>query len=92
VITAKDVDNAAKLARLRLSDDERARMVAELEKIVAYVDELFAADVDDAAPLERAPGVEPRARVDEARAVLGRAALAGNPGFDGTLVKVPRVV
>jgi aspartyl/glutamyl-tRNA(Asn/Gln) amidotransferase C subunit len=101
MITRDHVDAAARLARLKLSEAERERMIADLEKVVGYVDELFAADVsslegDDVEPMTHAPGVVPMSspglRRDLPIAVLGRQALAGNPGFDGAVVRVPRVV
>lgn len=92
MIEPKDVDKAAQLARLALSDDERTGIVRDLVQIVKHVDELLAADADDAPPMERGPRVEPRTRADVERPVLGRAALEGNPGFDGALVRVPKVI
>jgi aspartyl/glutamyl-tRNA(Asn/Gln) amidotransferase C subunit len=92
VIKSDDVTKAAHLARLPLQESERQAIERDLVDIVAHVDQLFAADVDDAAPMERGPLVEPRTRPDEERAVLGRQALEGNVGFDGALVRVPKVI
>jgi aspartyl/glutamyl-tRNA(Asn/Gln) amidotransferase C subunit len=92
VLKSDDVQKAAKLARLPLQDSERQAIERDLTDVVAHVDELFSADVDDAAPMERGPLVEPRLRPDEERDVLGRQALEGSVGFDGALVRVPKVI
>lgn len=92
MIRSEDIDKATALARLPLTREERVALERDLTAVVAHVDALFAADVDDADPLERGPGVMPRTRPDQVQPVLGRAALAAGAGFDGALVRVPKVI
>jgi len=50
-VTDKDVTYVADLANLELSDDERARMVRDLNSILGHVDSLSALDTADVPPM-----------------------------------------
>jgi aspartyl-tRNA(Asn)/glutamyl-tRNA(Gln) amidotransferase subunit C len=87
-----DVEHVAKLARLDLSDDEIARLRAQLAQILehaARVGEVAAADVPPtASPIPRANVYrddvpEPSLPVDEA--------LRNAPERDGDRFRVPRI-
>ena len=95
MITRADVEHAAKLARIRLGDDEVDAIARDLERIVGHVDALMKVDVERVEPMTHPGDVQPRRRddvVDEH--VLGRQALAGSAGFDDDtgLVRVPKVI
>ena len=82
-----DVRHVAKLARLRLTDDEVTRMTAELTAIVAYVQQLSELDVTGVPPttqvqVERLPlrPDEPGASLDHDLA-LREAPRAASDGF-----------
>lgn len=46
-----DVQKVAKLARLELTADEAARFAAQLEGVLAYIDQLRAVDTEGVEPL-----------------------------------------
>mgnify|MGYP001161527199 CR=1 FL=1 len=73
-----DIDAVAALARLALTDDERRRFRAQLADVLAYVDVLAGAPVDDLrrAGADDAPAV--RWRDDVAAASLSRDAALAN--------------
>ena len=50
MISEDDVRYVAKLARLRLEQDEAARMTGELAKILAHIDKMSELDMADVPP------------------------------------------
>ena len=50
-VTEKDVTYVADLANLELSEDERTRMVRDLNSILGHVDTLSGIDTTDVAPM-----------------------------------------
>ena len=50
-VTEKDVNYVADLANLELSEEERARMVRDLNSILGYVDSLNELDTTDVPPM-----------------------------------------
>jgi aspartyl-tRNA(Asn)/glutamyl-tRNA(Gln) amidotransferase subunit C len=87
-----DIEHVAKLARLRLSEDEKTRLAAELGQILAHaarVGEVAAQEVEPtASPIPRANVYredvpEPSLPVDEA--------LRNAPERDGDRFRVPRI-
>ena len=50
-VTEKDVAYVADLANLELSEDERSRMVRDLNSILGHVDTLSELDTTDVAPM-----------------------------------------
>ena len=55
-ITEDSIDAVARLARLSLSPDERARFARELQSIVAWADSLQALDTEGVPPLRLEAG------------------------------------
>ena len=87
-----DIEHVAKLARLALTDDERAALASQLGQILehaARVGEVAASDVPPtASPIPRVnvlrdDAVEPSLPVDEA--------LRNAPERDGDRFRVPRI-
>jgi len=92
-ITADEVRELALLARLRLSDDEVARMTGDLGAILEYVDALSALDTNDVEPMTHAVPFDCPERPDETRPSLPLdEALANAPRRDGDFFQVPRIV
>lgn len=87
------IDNLAKLARLRFDESEKEAIRGDLEKMVAFVEQLQSVDTT---------GVDPLLFISDARNVLREdivqgsvdrsAALAGAPLADGHFFKVPKVI
>jgi aspartyl-tRNA(Asn)/glutamyl-tRNA(Gln) amidotransferase subunit C len=67
VIEREQVLHVAKLARLRLSDDEVERMAGELSGILDHVDRISELVLDDVAPTSHVVDLENVLRPDEPR-------------------------
>lgn len=50
IITVKDVEHVAKLARIAVSEEEKKRYQEQLERILEYVGKLKQINTDNAAP------------------------------------------
>ena len=88
-----EVRRAAHLARLGLNDDEAARYVDDLGRILAMVDQLQSLDTEGVAPLAHPLDATQRLRADEVtepnrRDDFQRCA----PAVEKGLYLVPRVV
>jgi aspartyl-tRNA(Asn)/glutamyl-tRNA(Gln) amidotransferase subunit C len=63
-VTDKDVAYVADLANLELSEEERTRMLRDLNSILEHIDRLSELNTDDVAPMAQ---VSDRYGVDESR-------------------------
>lgn len=87
------VDYVADLARLRLSQEERRRLVEQLDRIVGYVEKLQQLDVSDVPPTKHVVDLNNVARADEPRPSLPRdRMLTGAPETDDGYFVVPKVL
>jgi aspartyl-tRNA(Asn)/glutamyl-tRNA(Gln) amidotransferase subunit C len=50
MISKKDIENLAQLARIRLSDSEKESLAKDVDSILAYVDQIKAAPIGDFKP------------------------------------------
>jgi aspartyl-tRNA(Asn)/glutamyl-tRNA(Gln) amidotransferase subunit C len=92
-MTEEMVDYVSALARLKLPEEERARMTGELEQILAYMDVLNALDTAAVEPMSHVFPVKNVMREDVVLPSAGRAALLANaPAPDGEAFLVPRTV
>ena len=88
-----DIDKLGRLARIKLSDEERERLPAELGRIVSYVEQLQAVDVEGVEPMVHAGGGQLRLRADEVlQPVAGQAAVRSSAGYTTEGMTVPKVV
>ena len=92
MITRDDVIHAAKLSRLALTDPEIEKIAGDLERVVAYVEQLQGVDVEGVEPMVQPFDLDPVRRADEPAGVIGRRALEGSKGYEDGLVRVPRVI
>jgi aspartyl-tRNA(Asn)/glutamyl-tRNA(Gln) amidotransferase subunit C len=67
VIEREQVLHVAKLARLRLSDDEVEKMAGELSGILGHVDRISELELDDVEPTSHVVELENVLRPDEPR-------------------------
>jgi aspartyl-tRNA(Asn)/glutamyl-tRNA(Gln) amidotransferase subunit C len=72
-VTDKDVTYVADLANLELSEDERTRMVRDLNSILGHVDSLSALDTADVPPMAQ---VSDRYGLDDSKQGSARFAYA----------------
>lgn len=92
-IDVKAVEHVARLARLALSEAEKARMQAELSAILAYIDKLKELDVDGVEPTSHAVPLVDVMREDEVQPSLPREAMMANaPDRAGEFFRVPRII
>jgi aspartyl-tRNA(Asn)/glutamyl-tRNA(Gln) amidotransferase subunit C len=87
------VDHVARLARLALSDDERARMRKELSHIIEHAEKIQVLDLDGVEPTSHAIPLRNVMRPDEVRPSLPPSeALANAPESEAARFKVPRIL
>lgn len=72
MIEREQVLHVARLARLRLSDEEVERMSGELSSILDHIEKINELDLDDVAPTSHVVGVENVLRPDEPRPSIPR--------------------
>jgi len=87
VIEREQVLHVAKLARLRLSDDEIDRMAKELSGILDHIEKIGELELDDVQPTSHVVALENVLRADEPRPSWPRERMlevapdAGDGGF-----------
>lgn len=92
-ITQEMVDYVSTLSRLALSDQERAEMAVELEKIVTYMDILNQVDTEGVEPLSHVLPVCNVTRPDEVTPSFDREMLLKSaPKRDKETYLVPKAV
>ncbi|HSK45039.1 MAG TPA: Asp-tRNA(Asn)/Glu-tRNA(Gln) amidotransferase subunit GatC [Candidatus Binatia bacterium] len=103
-VTEKDVAYVADLANLELTDQERQRMLKDLNSILDYIDRLNELDTSDVPPLAQiSAGFGQLDAGNAGRLSTGREdtlvpglphaeAMKNAPGTDGEFFKVPRVI
>jgi aspartyl-tRNA(Asn)/glutamyl-tRNA(Gln) amidotransferase subunit C len=90
MIDRDQVLHVAKLARLRIEDDEVEPMSGELSAILDHIEQIDELDLDDVEPTTHVVALENVLRPDEPRPGLGRdRALEQAPDTDGTGFRVP---
>ncbi len=93
MIDREQVLHVARLARLRLSDEEVATMATELSGILEHIERIGELDLEDVAPTSHVVDVANALRPDEPRPSLPReVALAAAPAEQdgGFLVPSPQ--
>jgi aspartyl-tRNA(Asn)/glutamyl-tRNA(Gln) amidotransferase subunit C len=90
VVDREQVLHVAKLARLKLSDDEVERMAGEMSKILEHVERMNELDLDGVEPTSHAVQLENVLRDDVPRPSLSRErALESAPDATETGFRVP---
>ena len=92
MIGEDDVRYVAKLARLRLEQDEIARMTSELGKILSHIDKMSELDTTGVPPTAHVLDVANVTRADKPGESLPRAeALRNAPAVSDDCFRVPRM-
>jgi aspartyl-tRNA(Asn)/glutamyl-tRNA(Gln) amidotransferase subunit C len=90
MLDRSEVLHVARLARLRLSDDEVERMADELSKVLDHIEKIGELDLEGVPPTSHVVDVEGRLRPDEPRPSLPRdEALAPAPAVAADGFEVP---
>ena len=88
-----DVAYVAELARLELTDDEKALFQAQLENIVKYVEKISSVDVDGIEPMMHGRALVNAFREDVVRpSMSSEAALSNAPKRVGDEFLLPKIV
>jgi len=92
-ITIQDVEHIAKLARLKLTEEEKQRFQKELGKIIEYFDQLKKLSTEGVPPTTHVVALENVLREDVIKPSLPvEEALANAPDRKGNYFRVPKVV
>ena len=92
-ITEQQVRHVAKLARLKITDEEVRTFTRQLDAILAYVAQLEQLDTSDVEPLAHCLAVSNIFRDDVVQPCLSNTdALANAPAKDGAFFTIPRVL
>jgi aspartyl-tRNA(Asn)/glutamyl-tRNA(Gln) amidotransferase subunit C len=92
-LTDEQVEHVAMLARLGLSNEERARMREQLSTILDHIDQLRAVDTSNVAPTAQVIPLEPALRDDIVQPSLTvEQVLANAPKADNGFIKVNAIL
>jgi len=92
-LTLSDVQKVARLARLKLSEDELSKSVEQLGFILEFIDTLNDVDTDDVEPMAHTAELVNAFRADVPAPSLDRNdALANAPQTDGRYFLVPAIL
>ena len=104
-VTERDVAYVADLANLELTENERGRMLRDLNSILDYIDRLNELDTSDVPPMaqvlarfgqadgKQSDGISAGWREDVPRPSLPHSeAMKNAPETDGEFFKVPKVI
>lgn len=92
MISIKDVQHVAKLARLSLTEDESRQYAQQLSRIIDYFDELKSVDTEGVEPMSHPIAAVNVLREDEVLPSLPREVLMANaPLRDGNFFRVPKI-
>ena len=88
-----DINQVAELARLNLKPDERAKLAADLEHILAYVEQLQELNTDHVEPTSHVLSLQNVFRKDKARpSHVSESLLKYAPKRAEKFFKVPKVI
>lgn len=92
-VTKSDVEKIARLARLSVSEDEKAKFQKQLDEILVYVEKLNALDTDNVEPTFAVQHRTEGMREDRAAEPLPREdALRNAPSQTLGFFRVPKVI
>ena len=92
-LDAAAVARIARLARIRVTDDEKTNLAAELSQVMDWIDELQSVDTDGVEPLTSVVGARLKTRPDVVTLNVTRdEVLANAPEAMAGFFTVPKVV
>ena len=87
------VRRVAKLARVRITDDEASTLQGELNAILGWIEQLNEVDVEGVAPMTSVVEVSPRLREDVINdGGISEEVVANAPASEDRFFMVPKVV
>jgi aspartyl-tRNA(Asn)/glutamyl-tRNA(Gln) amidotransferase subunit C len=92
-VTEALIDKLAKLARLSFNEQEKSEIRADLEKMIGFVDQLQALDLEGVEPLMHMSEADNVFREDVVKGEISREqALSNAPAHDDQFFTVPKVI
>jgi aspartyl-tRNA(Asn)/glutamyl-tRNA(Gln) amidotransferase subunit C len=92
MITIKDVEHVAKLARLALTEEEKEKFAPQLNAVLEYVDELNEVDTTGIEPMAHSIKISNVMREDEVKQEFTREEMLQNaPEEEDGFFKVPKI-
>jgi len=92
LITIKEVEHVARLARLELSEDEKIKFSKQLGDILDYVNQLNEVNTENVEPMEHALPIYNVMREDEVKVEFTRGELLANaPEEENGFFRVPKI-
>ena len=92
-LTTQLIDNLANLSRLRFTEEEKAEIKNDLQRMIAFVEKLQEVDTTGTAPLLHMTDAINVYREDMVKGSIPREeAMKNAPETDGTFFKVPKVI
>ncbi|MCD6423278.1 MAG: Asp-tRNA(Asn)/Glu-tRNA(Gln) amidotransferase subunit GatC [Elusimicrobia bacterium] len=93
VIDKKDVEYLGNLARISLSEDEKEKLYADLEKILGYVSQLEKVDTENVEPTYHVLPVKNVFRKDKVKESFSKEEILKNATErKGDFFKVPKII
>ncbi len=92
-VTPQLIDNLANLSRLRFTEEEKADIKNDLQRMIAFVEKLQEVDTTGTEPLLHMTDAIDAFREDEVKGSMQKAtALANAPGAGSDYFRVPKVI
>lgn len=92
MITVKDVEHVAKLARLELTEEEKEKFAGQLGDVLKYVEQMNEVDTSNVIPMAHAMDFVNVVREDEVRYEQTKEELMKNaPDAEDGFFKVPKI-
>lgn len=92
MISIKDVEHVAKLARLELTEDEKQKYTKQLSDILKYANELNEVDTEGVEPMSHALPFYNVTRCDDVKCEISKDELMKNgPDVEDGFFKVPKI-
>ncbi len=92
-VTLKDVEHVASLAKLSFSDEEKEKLMQQLNEILEYMEQLNVLDTTNVEPLSHVIDLSNVLREDKLKPSLSREeALSNAPARTEKFFKVPKVI
>lgn len=92
MITIKDVEHVAKLARLELTEEEKEKFTKQLGDVLKYVEQMNEVDTTDVKPMAHAFDFVNVMREDEAVHEISKEELMKNaPDEENGFFRVPKI-
>jgi len=92
MITRKDVEKVAKLARLDISEKEKEQYTQQLERVLEFVEQLNEVDTKNIEPTAQVTGLENVYREDKVTQGQNAHLLDNAPATEGGYLKVKAVL